>query len=109
MPTPWLHTDTSVTYAGQVGTPGTSYPGTPGAGRSVPGTPGGSHGPGGRSPGLSEAQEVDEDLVADLEAGMLEEEDGMDGAQAEELGDPMDADDDLGEGMSAPLAQSEFL
>ena len=52
---------------------------------------------------------MDEDLVADLEAGMLEEEDGMDGAQAEELGDAMDADDDLGEGMSAPLAQSEFL
>ena len=52
---------------------------------------------------------MDEDLVADLEAGMLEEDDGMDGAQPEELGDPMDADDDLGEGMSAPLAQSEFL
>ena len=70
---------------------------------------GGSHGPGARSPGFSVAQDIDEDLVADLEAGMLEEEDGMDGAQAEELGDPMDADDDLGEGMSAPLAQSEFL
>jgi len=47
------------------GTPGTSYPGTPGLGRSVPASPGGAGGHRARSPAIAEEDDVDE--VCDLE------------------------------------------
>jgi hypothetical protein len=69
-------------------TPGTSYPGTPGLGRSVPASPGGGNA--GRSPAM--AADEDEDLAADLAAGMEEADDGDAGALENELENAMEVD-----------------
>ena len=89
----------------KVGTPGTSYPGTPAIGRSVPGSPGAVGAYAARSPALAEENEVEDN---DGDGGALEDEleNELENAM-EEDDDNFVADDELTEGMHAP-AHADF-